>query len=644
MSKIRFQGLDVYRGLAIIAVVLNHLPPVSWGALTSLLTGNGRTGVTALFLLSGFLITHLYPTLVSKWTFWFYRLARLIPPFITMVIALTWIRGWGRFPLWQELSAVLISAIFVNLIWRLGLSRVKSLTLIAPTLAIFWLGLQSVTALVYVFWLQRIPAAIFYRDWSSSLIWIITGIINATLTLPFGQYVGQLDGVYWSLPTEYLFYLLYPVLFIPLLNLLKRYSHRPHYGKILLLFWLASAGFSYGLDQLAQTVLSFRTLELSLFLSFITGALIGSNFDYLTQYYSRLSSSWRRLSLFLSLIVVIIAPFYGINYLTLVSLPLGVIVIALVTLKDLPPSPLNYFLQFTGKISYSLYLTHSLVIDWIGRNFPPTIWFHYLVFCLLALVGSWGLAYLLYWLTEKPYTLMPKVKSLTLSSYSLIPNDRTIWLLGLSLLFLLYFGYRPPLSFFTTTTRHRPASETLIKLTEKPITFTFNPTSASMGMITTHLTHRVDSQLVELDQSATPSSVLISLYRLPDALVSQKTVIAHELYDSPYHPLGFPLETNSQNQTYRLEISYHQSKLGESVTLNTSDQAFISVYFPDKKPLLSHPYKLATWLWLKIIEPLTSQQFWLNLVYFLPLFLYLIFLRFISGRKNHSSTASNSLK
>jgi hypothetical protein len=54
-------------------------------------------------------------------------------------------------------------------------------------------------------YLLKIPSPVFYQTWNTNLQWIITGIINATLTLPFGNYIGHLDGVYWSLITETFF-------------------------------------------------------------------------------------------------------------------------------------------------------------------------------------------------------------------------------------------------------------------------------------------------------------------------------------------------------------------------------------------------------------------------------------------------------
>jgi len=65
----RLVALDGVRGLAIILVILTHIPlgvlyslPEFLHPLWTILLANGKTGVSLLFLLSGFLMTWLYPT------------------------------------------------------------------------------------------------------------------------------------------------------------------------------------------------------------------------------------------------------------------------------------------------------------------------------------------------------------------------------------------------------------------------------------------------------------------------------------------------------------------------------------------------------------------------------------------------------
>jgi len=128
--------------------------------------------------------------------------------------------------------------------------------------------------------------------------------------------------------------------------------------------------------------------------------------------------------------------------------------------------------------------------------------------------------------------------------------------------------------------------------------------------------------------------VLISLYQSPNTLVTQKIVAAHELYNSPYHPLGFPLIVNSKNQEYWLTLQSLYPKPGETVVLDTSSQTLISVYFPDKKQLLSHPGQLISWFIGKISEPFTSSRFWMQTLCFLPLIILITYLHFIHPKKS----------
>src|SRR5579872_2659339 len=65
-TSARFHALDGIRGLAILLVVLNHVNSgyissvmPSW--LDQIIFDSGVTGVSLLFVLSGFLMTYIYP-------------------------------------------------------------------------------------------------------------------------------------------------------------------------------------------------------------------------------------------------------------------------------------------------------------------------------------------------------------------------------------------------------------------------------------------------------------------------------------------------------------------------------------------------------------------------------------------------------
>jgi peptidoglycan/LPS O-acetylase OafA/YrhL len=272
-SSNRLVALDGIRGIAIIFVILNHIPLgvlftvlPSWTfPLLTLMTVNGKTAVSLLFLLSGFLMTWLYPQPKKAIDFWSKRYARIFPPFLVMVLSLALIRSFKLFlpvPLQIQMTLqpwiyaalsvpiVLTMAVLGRFLWKSGVALNQKLPI--GKLAIWgFLAFQLGVAAWYSLILLRVPPAEFYLKWSQTSQMIATTVVNATLTFPFGNYIAQLDGVYWSLITEVAFYLLYPVLIVPLIGaVLQRKS-----WKYSALLFLAFLPFLFGLKLVFERVL-----------------------------------------------------------------------------------------------------------------------------------------------------------------------------------------------------------------------------------------------------------------------------------------------------------------------------------------------------------------------------------------------------
>ncbi len=135
---------------------------------------------------------------------------------------------------------------------------------------------QAGVAAWYVFGLLRVPPAVFYMSWSAQAQMVATTLVNATLTLPFGQYIAQLDGVYWSLITEISFYLLYPVVIVPIIGaVLQRKS------KILnIVLLLTILPFLFGLKLVSERVLGFSIMQIHLFVYFVVGIVSTRSFNF----------------------------------------------------------------------------------------------------------------------------------------------------------------------------------------------------------------------------------------------------------------------------------------------------------------------------------------------------------------------------
>lgn len=122
----RLIALDGLRGLAALLVVFHHIDIDK--RFTSLSGSNqlvylynifaaGPFGVQIFFVLSGFIIAHIYPKVDSKFSFLGKRYARIVPIYLVLVIFF-WISKQSWYPggYWGLVSLLLI-AIFGRFSW-----------------------------------------------------------------------------------------------------------------------------------------------------------------------------------------------------------------------------------------------------------------------------------------------------------------------------------------------------------------------------------------------------------------------------------------------------------------------------------------------------------------------------------------------
>ena len=571
IGKTYFPGLDNLRTLAILMVVLTHIPQ-TWPAdlsapaqaLIYFFYAGGKIGVSILFLMTGFLMAWLHPRPASTVEFWSRRIARIFPLFLVMVASLTIIRASGNhLPVLTQIGLILGFGLIARLLAKP----------IGRKLTIVWLIFMLAAAAGYILLQIKVPPAVFYQIWDPNWRWLITGLVNAAMALPFGQYVAQLDGVYWALILEFWFYLLYPILFVPLFN------------KLNWKFFPASMFFGFGLSLLADRILGFKMLEPAFIIYFIAGVSLGKN---LTWWQKRI----RPLPLLPLLIFISAGQYYLTRWLPEFYYPwMRLILVGPVGLLVLLAT-LGGKTGFNGlaKYSYAMFLTHSLVIEWCARIIRPTNFLTNLALIIVSLTTTLGLSIILYYLAEKPYFISQKLANAhTVTGYAKP-------LLGLILITLLLLdrAFRPPLAFFTEFAREKK--------------FDFTAKDNNLGMITAHLKGENAS-----------GQAWFRLYG-KQGLISQTVYKAADIYEDRYHPFGFPIQENSKDKSYTLEFEFLADKDGGTVKLVDQEQKFLSVYFnPENK-----------WRWLinKLTSPYTNPIYWLTLLYLAPLLIMLKLNRF----------------
>ncbi|MEK9178868.1 MAG: acyltransferase family protein, partial [Patescibacteria group bacterium] len=267
----RLNALDGLRGVAILLVLFTHIDfyyilsalPAVIRPLGDVLIGSGRTGVSLFFLLSGFLMATYYPFIENKAAFLQKRYTRIFPLFISLVITRTILRAYPSIPLVMSIAALLVPAVIIHFLWVYVIRRINSSKL-SRTIFYSFVTLQISIGLLYAFWIMRNPPIYFNQLLPTSARESIIALVNTTLTLPFGKYIPQLDGVYWSLIAEVLFYILYPVLFVPIVKISQ--------GKSIIfksLLVLSVIPLLLGLTDLSYRILGYAILDIPYFFFFV---------------------------------------------------------------------------------------------------------------------------------------------------------------------------------------------------------------------------------------------------------------------------------------------------------------------------------------------------------------------------------------
>lgn len=639
MKRTRIPALDGLKGLAILAVIFTHLPlGVLYESVTkiahpllSIVLGSGGVGVTLFFIVTGFLMGRLYPAPQSVLSFWSRRYARLFPPFLVMVAGFTLFRLFPHMSQVNQIATILSVAVIMR--WVLWLySRISAFLPSGKWMTLAAVLLQVGVAAWYVFYLLRVPSAVFYEMWPKNTQIIITAVVNATLTLPFGQYIAQLDGIYWALAAELVFYLLYPIIYVPIFTHISRLGIRRKFFTMVSLF-----PFCFGLYLIGQRFLGFETLKLHLTIYFIAGVFLSSHIELWQRYTRRFrryieSPTWHVFWLALFFGAVLLPAYIPKDYhpwiQIIMSIPTGII---LLTAIDETTYTGKWFahpvLSFFGRYSYALFLVHSFVIHILMPFVPADTAGGAIQLAVYALLGSLIAAVILYWLTEAPYYFLkrPAVDSQhTRISAFLMP------VIGLvaGITGLLYITYKPPLALFTVSHRHgglpvwTAFGDQYIPLSEQPMYQSFEASRDGLGMILVHVRNR---PIPDVEWGFVPSKILIRLRTEQDEIIAQNTYNAYEIIDSRYHPIGFPVQEHSKGVRYSVEYLLSQASPARSIELVTSESQLISVYFIDKQSLI-RLLPASVWFFQKLSEPFANPMFWVTLAHIIPFFSMLFFL------------------
>lgn len=616
--KRRFDVLDGLRGFAMLLVFLNHVDsnliihafPSSFQQYISFFFLSGKMGVSFFFILSGFLMASLY-AYPNRLEFVERRYTRIFPPFISMVLCMSIFRAFPQLSLFSRVAILLAIAYSLRIFWIYIVERFH----IGAALIKTFLLLQVLIAVWYGFFIMRMPAA-WFHSLSPFIQWATTLLVNATLTLPLGDYIPMFDIVYWTLICEVLFYLLYPSLIAPIvLHVQKRSSL---VQTILFIFLFP---FFFGTSLLFKDVRGLSIMEIEYFVYFFIGIAIAiiakqKKGVQLNPYVNRLFHP-----LFFVLLLFI-AYFISINSLQLfhlaaillLSIPLGFVVYGLLaTTTTLSRFFSHKLWVFLGTVSYSLYISSTSIIDGMRLLYKPTSAVTNLLFLVVTLIISIALSYALHEIIESPYFMFKPKKQITTSQP--IFHKRTLLVLILILFLLIFSTYSSHFNFFSQEKTYRSDN-----LSDKPLTVSFTSSENNMGILAVPLTHTISSQEV--------SDRLILTVKIKESNAKNwysttETNLANVNKSGPVL-FGFPTIHDSRNKKYILEINT-QHIPSRKISLKTTPLTVTAIHQMDKKELLTHPFMLLSHSFNKIKSLFSNKTAFIVSLCVFPLLAFILF-------------------
>ncbi|MDE2590769.1 MAG: acyltransferase [Patescibacteria group bacterium] len=644
----RVNSLDGIRGLAILAVFLNHIEPAYvfkilpsfMLSITSMAFNSGVLGVSFLFVLSGFLMAYIYPN-PKELEFLQKRYTRIFPLFLTMsFVALL----FSIFPILlkgEGILLIILLAFIVHIIWLHILK--KQSNSIKRMVFISFLSLQLLMALFYAFWIMRHPPIVFNQQFPYWIKQGIIGLVNSTLTLPMGNYIPMLDGVYWSLASEILFYILYPVTCVPIIHYLSLQTKIVKYA-----FLFSLIPLFVGIDFMSQRLWGLHMLQFPLFYCFVTGMIVGHVFRTNPNAIYRITNFFKG-KLYFSPIILFLSVFF-LYHVTLDrstlfaswihilwAIPFAFIIVLCLDQQTLLSKFLSSkLLIFFGMISYSIYLSHSFIIHMASSIFHPTTFFSTVVWLTCIFLSVIVLSSALYYLLERPYFIKTSTeKKKTNPTFSPSIKSSILAIGGISLFYLILLStYQSNFNFFSV---EYPAGKSaiiypliknnnLISMQQYPlIKMHLYSMENNLGIITLHIKRDSISNNINnvltffIKENGAQNWYSISTYKL-----NQFGEVINNPFENQYFPFGFPAIVNSKGKIYDIQLQLSTSGNGY-LLIDPSPFYIRTVYSINKSQFIKNPIKLLTFAiqrLTRIFENHEAKQAGLLFVPFL-LFIFL---------------------
>ncbi len=606
--KQRVRSLDGLRGFAALSVLLSHVgflannstAVIGFGVIRTAyqLFATGPNSVQILFVLSGFLMASLYPRISNIKEFIQKRYARIFPVYGVIIVYL-WIAILEQLvkPWYLQVVLLLVIAVFARVVWLTARRKIPSIGA-----KFFWIFivLQGFVLLVNVFITPKLFSLPNLPDFFKNALYALTDL---TLTTPFTKEFKSIVAVFWSLAPEVMFYITYPFLVLPLIQIAKKWGTLP---SILLIF--AITKILLDLDKAFISYAGMQVINIARAEGFVVGVFIGT--IYLAK-----GKIWNRIEPFFAntFVNIIVLSFFlfmqwaDVNihgnltttdsnwYFIISSWVIGGLLIASLINNTLINRIFRskYFV-FLGSISYSLYLIHLPVMGWVTSffaqvGFQTSTVINSFVYLLTSLLFSILIAFILFQLIESLYFKSKLEKkqrqSLQITEPTRVKNTgplslRYISISFFSIIMILVLSYSGGYASSLLVARHSLSSNAQMQLLssnmEIPIIAQYsNLSEIVINMDYKKSTENLDSKLL------TPSKLLFRLFDEKHTLIFTSERSARQVEGEPRFPFGFPSIAESKGHKYLAVLSF-VGKSNEKIFVDTSPSSVVSIYTNSK--------------------------------------------------------------
>lgn len=385
-------------------------------------------------------------------------------------------------------------------------------------------------------------------------------------------------------------------------------------------------------------------INFQFFIYFVTGIVLGVTNRYheilLTKISKRLSLFSYPLIFFLIIILTRLTLTYSSGQFNvwlrmLWSIPITFLIASiLVTETRISRLFSSKYLVYMGVVSYSLYLSHTAIIDGLHLLYHPSNFINSIIFICFAfalvLIVSIALNYFL----EKPYFAKRQRVVDNRQISQRIPFSIRVILLVSVLAISFFIAYQSNFNFFSYEQTFGDSIITFPKLAKNvsrislkdvpALTITFISTQDNLGIVTTNLAYESKNSMYK---SASEQQLVFQI-KPHDAAdwYATSTYSPAEIGLSSSHPFGFPVIKDAKNKKFDMKIYLTDRKSPINVYINIQNGVIKAVSQYNKSEFIKNPVKIVNLIVDRFVNISKNKEAQISLLQITPFLFIAIFL------------------